>query len=157
MMPRHQPAAERRREALDERHNVAVAVDRREVDRLAAAGGLAGKGRRLHRARCLLHVYQPGSSGCVGFVNHCGDRHVHECRIGHVALHVGVGELLGLDHHVQRLRAMETETRERKALHQVEHHQGGDALRVGRNLVDRPAAIARRDWIDPRRRILRKV
>src|SRR6266446_4392890 len=46
---------------------------------------------------------------------------------------------------------------ERKAADDVEHHQGGDALLVGRHLVDGPAAVVSRNRIDPLGREFRKV
>ncbi len=45
----------------------------------------------------------------------------------------------------------------RKLLHHIEHHQRRDALRVRRQLVDGPPAIARRDRRHPFRRELVQV
>ena len=78
-------------------------------------------------------------------------------RIGDVAQHVGVGELLRFDHHVHRLRARQAVLAERVLLHHVEHHQRRDALRVRRQLVHRPSAVRRRDRIDPLGLILLQV
>ena len=44
---------------------------------------------------------------------------------------------------------MEAPLGQRKALQDVQHLQGGDALRVGRNLADRPAAVVGLDRLHP--------
>ena len=48
-----------------------------------------------------------------------------------------------------RARAVQAVLRQRVLLHQVEHHQRRDALRVRRQLVHGPAAVRRRNRIDP--------
>ena len=78
-----------------------------------------------------------------------GDRRRREAGIADPPQHVGVGELLGLDHRVQGVHAVEPVARQRRRLHEIEHHQRRDALRVGRQLVDRPPAIGRGDRLDP--------
>ena len=50
---------------------------------------------------------------------------------------------------MQRLDRIVSPLVERRGAHDVEHHQRRDALLVGRQLVDRPAAVVRRDRIDP--------
>ncbi len=64
---------------------------------------------------------------------------------------VGIGQFFRFDHGVQRagLRGTAEVFAERKRLHDVEHFERGDALAVGRHLVDRPAAIGGGDGIDP--------
>ena len=46
---------------------------------------------------------------------------------------------------------------ERKRLHDVEHFERGQALAVGRQFVDRPAAIGGGDGIDPFAGVLGKI
>ena len=72
-----------------------------------------------------------------------------EARIADVLVHVGVGELLGLDHHVQRIDGVVAVLRHGKVLHDVEHGERGDALAIGRQLVDGPAAVGGGDGLDP--------
>ena len=67
----------------------------------------------------------------------------------HTHCHVGVCELLGFDERVQRLSRVVTVPADRRALHQIEHHQRRDALSVRRQLVDRPSAIRRRERRHP--------
>ena len=81
-------------------------------------------------------IDQLGPIDGAGLVEHRRGRDHREARVADVAEHVGVGELLGLDHHVQRVRAVEAVLAEREALHQVQHHQGGHALGVRADLVD---------------------
>ena len=50
---------------------------------------------------------------------------------------------------MQRLRRVVTPLSERKALHDVEHLDCGNAMTVRRQLIDRPAAILGRHGIDP--------
>ena len=72
-----------------------------------------------------------------------------EARVADVLVHVGIGELLGLDHHVQRVGGVVAVLRHGKVLHDVEHGERGDALAVGRQLVDSPAAVGGGDGLDP--------
>ncbi len=72
-----------------------------------------------------------------------------EARITDVLIHVGVGKLLGLDHHLQRIDGIVAVLSHGKVLHDVEHGESGDALAVGRKLVDGPAAVGGGDGLDP--------
>ena len=130
----NQPGPEAVVIALDERHHVAVAIDDRQVDRVVP-----------------LHVGRP-DRGCDGSTWHCARpesisaarvtarllvehrRHGHlaETLVADVPEQVGIGELLGFDHRVQRARRVEAEVAHRERLHEVEHHERGDALAVGR-------------------------
>ena len=148
---RHEAAAEPLVDALNQRDDVAVLVDRREVDGVAAGGvrqavehrwlDVRGGPRRIDQsgARCLA----------CALSSIAGTGVVAEPWIADVPQHVGVGQLLRFDHHVQRLGAVESVLAQRKLLHQVEHQQRGDALRVRRQLVDRPASIGRGDRVRP--------
>ena len=64
-------------------------------------------------------------------------------------MHVGVGQLLGFDHHVHCVDGVVAVLGERKVFHDVEHGERGDALAVGRQLVNGPAAIGGRHGLDP--------
>ena len=137
-------------DALDQRDDVAVAVDDGEVDRVVARRiGQAVKGGRAHVVRRTAGTNLRCAPLRMWLVEHRRDRRLREARVADVAQHVRVGELLRLDHHVQRAGAVEAVLAQRKLLHQVEHHQRRDPLRVRRQLVDRPAAIGRRDRLDP--------
>ena len=80
-----------------------------------------------------------------------------ELWIADVPDQVGVGELLCLDHHVESLRAVESPILQRVLLHDVQHHQRGNAIAVRRQLADSPAAVCRADWRYPFRLKLRQV
>ncbi len=156
---RHQARAEAAVVALNERDDVAVLVDHGHVDRVVAlrvghavepggldrAGGLRGVDQL--RARCAARGLLRSASTGIS----------RESRIADVPQHVGVGQLLRLDHHVQRVGAVEAVLAERILLHQVQHHQRGDALRVRANLVDVPAAIGRLDRRHPFRLELAEI
>ena len=83
--------------------------------------------------------------------------HGAEPRVSDVPEHVGIRELLRLDHHVQRLRAVESILRHREPLHDAEHHERCDALCVGWQLADRPAAVGRLNGRDPFRLELEQI
>ena len=85
------------------------------------------------------------------------DRQLREAGIPDVAEQVRVRQLLGLDHHVQRPRAVEAVLAERETFHQVEHHQHRDALPLRRNLAHRPPAVGRLDWVHPLRLEIRQI
>ena len=93
----------------------------------------------------FVGVDQLRSRRCPRLAQQFFDRHLAEPRIADVAQHVGVGQLLRFDHDVQRVGTVEAVLPQRRRLHQVQHHQRGNALRVRSNLVDVPAAIRRLD------------
>ena len=82
-------------------------------------------------------------------VEHGRHGHLAKTLIADVPDQVGIGELLGLDHRVQRAGRVEAEVAHRERLHQVEHDERGDALPVRRDLADLPAPIRRRDGLHP--------
>ena len=50
---------------------------------------------------------------------------------------------------MQRAQGVRAELRQRKSFHDVQHFERRNALAVRRKLIDRPAAIGRRNGIDP--------
>ena len=89
----------------------------------------------------FVHVDELGAFFGEVLRDHLLDGNRGEARIADVVIHVGVGELLGFDHHVQRIDGVMPVLRHGKVLHDVEHGERGDALAVGRQLVDGPAAV----------------
>ena len=155
---RHQPRAEAAVVALDERHDVAVLVDDGHVDGVVALGvGDPGQPIGQHLARRFVGHDQLGTIDGACLVEHRRGRDHREARVADVPQHVGVGQLLGLDHHVQGVRAVEAVLAEREALHQVQHHQRGDALGVRADLVDVPAAVVGLHRRDPLGLVLGQV
>ena len=104
------PLPKRRIEALDQRDDVAVLVDHGQVDRVAARG--VGQRRRTSTGS-TLHAAFAGSISFARAASRASLLSIGstgtfvELRVGDVAQHVGVGELLRFDHHVQRLGAVE--------------------------------------------------
>ena len=76
-----------------------------------------------------------------------------------VTREVRVGQFLGLDHGVERLRRAEAEVffPHREILQNVQHLQRGNSLPVRRQLVHGPVVVGRRDGLDPLGRIFGKV
>jgi hypothetical protein len=74
-----------------------------------------------------------------------------------VTQHVRVGQLLRLDHDVQRLRALKAIVGKRVALHDVEHHQRGNPLGIRRQLVDGPSTVGRGNGINPFRFVFLEI
>ena len=143
-------AAESVVRALDERDDVAVPVDGGKIDRIAAVRGRdAFERRRLDGGGGVRRIDHRRPRSRVLLVDQRRERCRREARIGRVAEHIGIGELLRFDHHVQRSRAVEPIFTQRKLLHDVEHQQRGKALRVRRQLEYLPAVVRRRDRGDP--------
>ena len=90
-----------------------------------------------------------GALGGELFGDELLDRDGSEARIADVLIHVGVGELLGLDHDVERIDGVVAVLGHGKVLHDIEHGERGDALAVGRQFVDGPAAVGGGDGLDP--------
>ena len=147
---RHEPRAEAGVVTLDQRHDVAVTIDHREIDRLVAGGvGDACELRRLHVAVRLRHVHLPCATLGLSLVQQLRHRHAPKPRIADEAQQVRVCQLLRFDHRVHRTRRRPAELGERKALHDVQHLERSDALAVGRNLVHSPPAIGGADRLHP--------
>ena len=151
---RHQARSETGEVALDERHHVAGAIDDAQVRGVAAVRG--------QRARCDFRVGArrvdlARAFGRIPLRQQCPGRHVVEGRIADVPRHVGIGQLLRFDERMKRLGGVVPVRAHRRVLDQVEHHQGGDALSVWRQLVHGPPAIRRRERCDPFRVVRREV
>ena len=86
-------------------------------------------------------IDERGAFGRVALGEKLGDGNFAEARIAVVGLDVGVGELHGLDAGVEFGGAVRASGGGRELLHDVEHFEGGDAVAVGRQLVDGPIAI----------------
>ncbi len=98
---RNQSGTEAHVVALNQRDDVAVSVDHGHVDRVVSlAVGHARQARGLHRG-LRAFADQPGALGGILFAQHLLDRHLRHAHIARIAQHVCIGELLGLDHHVQ--------------------------------------------------------
>jgi hypothetical protein len=87
--------------------------------------------------------------GCVVLGEELVNWNFAEARIAHVVLDVGVGELHGFDAGVEFGGAVRAGGCGRKLLHDVEHFKRGDAVAVGRQLVDGPIAIGGGDGLNP--------
>ncbi len=132
---------------LNEGNHVAVFIDGGEVGRVTAGGkgGLAG----IDVAIRFLGVDKFGALRGVGFVEQAGDGNFGEARIADVAAKVSVGEFFRFDGDVVGIggaRAGISFRRsgvlaEREIFHDVEHFESGDALAIGGNFGDGPAAV----------------
>jgi hypothetical protein len=128
--------------ALNERDDVAGGIDDGEIDRVAAL--LVGDRRELgwwFTARGPGRVDQARARRRVRRIEHLSDGDIRQARVAHIAQDIGVGELLGLHHHVQRLRGVKSVASQEQARHDLQHHQGADPLAVGRLFVHGPAAM----------------
>ena len=133
--------------ALDEAHHHAALVSRCEVDRAAAPVRIAGLARfeRLRATR----VDQAGTRRQVGLVEQVLHAHEHPRGVGDLSIDVGEGQLHRLDLQMLGCRAVDLETGQVEVLEDAQRHQGGDALPVRRDLVQRVAAVTARDRRDP--------
>ena len=130
--------------ALDQADGVAVLVDHRHVDRVrrlrvAGRGPVVGMGG----------VDQLAPARGVRLRDQLGDGDPGEIGVGVVFGPVLVGELLGLDHQVERLGRLRPHRLEVVRLQEVEDLQDRDPLAVGRQFPDVVAPIIRRDGLDP--------
>ena len=144
--------AERVEDAVDERHGVAVLVDDREIGRVAAHLDVA-VGRRIDR---LVGIDQRAALRRVVLRQQLLDRHLGERRIGDVAVAIRERNLRRLDQRVVVARRIVPHRRQVDAFEDVEQHQRGQPLVVRRKLVERVAAVGRRDRLDPRRTCARR-
>ena len=94
--------------ALDQRNDIAVLIDRRHVDRLAAvrvrAPAVISEGSTLHDAFSIL--ISPARVLARSFESICATGTGAEARVADIARHIGIGQLLRLDHDVQRRRGV---------------------------------------------------
>jgi len=79
----------------------------------------------------VLWIDELGALGGAILVEHRRDGNRGKTRVADVGEHVGVSEFLRLDHGVQRVGRMQAPFAEREALHEIEHHQRGDACVFG--------------------------
>ena len=120
---------------------------------LGGVRGLRGRRARRHRLRRVRHVEQLGALGGVLFrdepLDELGAR-TSKVGVGVKLGAVGEGELLGLDVGVQIVCRVEPHRSQVVQLEDIEHLEGGDALRIGWQLVHAvPPAIRRRDGGHP--------
>ena len=134
--------AEARKERIDQRHRHAVAVDHREVDGVAA-----GRGRR-RQLDAAGRIDPGGELGGECLVDQRRHRHAHESRIGKVRVAHRIGEARGFEREVEAVGAERIERGEVEAFEDVEQHQRGQALAVGRQFEDIETAIVAGDRLD---------
>ena len=131
---------------LDERHHVALGVCGAQIDGVAILErGVAG----VIGAGGAGGVDKPAPLGGVGLREQALQRNLGERRVGVELRAVLEGELLGLDQQVQGVGGAVAHLREVEAFEDVEHLERGDALRVGRQLIDVVAAVIDGDGFDP--------
>jgi hypothetical protein len=97
----------------------------------------------------LLQVDQLRAAGEVRVIEHLIDADFHRRRLGHEAVNVGECQLHGLDLQVLRVDAVHGQARHIEMAQDAQRDQRGDALPVGRDLVQRVAAVVLRDGLDP--------
>ena len=127
-------------ERVDERDRRAVAVDHREIDRVAA-------GRRRARQRHALCSVDAARRAFLAnaLSSSIGDRHAHVRRLGDVGVAHRKAQARGLQHQMEAVGAERIERGEIEILQDVEHHQRGEPLPVRRNFDQVEAAIVGRD------------
>ena len=104
-----------------------------------------------------MHVDEFRALGSELFGDELLHRDGSEARIADVLVHVGVGKFLGLDHDMESIDGVVAILCHGKVLHDIEHRQRGDALAIGGQLIDSPAAVSGRDGLDPLRLEVTKV
>jgi len=130
---------------LNDGNHHAVLVGGAEVRGIAVAWSLAWI-NRLHDAveadelRALLRVV---------FRVKPVDGNFCKVRIGVEAGAIFIGQPLGFDLHVQRLRGLEAELAQIELLDNVEHLQGCEALRIGAHGIDIHAAVVADERLVP--------
>ena len=129
--------------ALDEADHHAVLVGGGEIDR-AALDRVAGA--EVLRA---FHVDQLGPAGQIAVVQHLLGRHAHAGRLGHIFVDIGKSQLDRFDLQVLRIGAVHRQLGDVEVLQDAQRDQRRDALAVGRDLMQRVAAIVLADRLDP--------
>ena len=129
--------------ALDEADHHAAGVGRGQIDG-AALRQVAGA--EVLRA---THIDQPCAAGQVVLVQHLRRRQSHAARLGHVSVDVGKGQLHGLDLQVLRCHAVHRQRSQVEVLQDAQRDLRGDALPVGRNLVQRVPPVVLRGRAHP--------
>ena len=150
----HDTRSEAQVHALDQRHDIAVAIDHRKINGVARRyRGLARRGRAVG----LAAIDQRGALARVALRDQPGRGRLREARVGHIAAQILVGQLLRFDLEVQVFQAGWRVVEQGKRLEDVEHLQRRDALAVGRQLIHLPSAIFGGDRLDPFGLELRQV
>ncbi len=90
-----------------------------------------------------------GARAEIGGIEQLFGRHPHVIAVGDVVVEVGERELHGLQHDVQRLRAVDGMRADAERLQHAEAGERGDALAVRRQLVHDGAGERRGDGVDP--------
>ena len=129
--------------ALDKADHHAAFIGRSQVHRAALNRVASAKILRL------VQVYQPGALGQILRIEQLLGLHLHAARVGDVAVDVGKSQLHGLDLHVLRVNAVACQARHVKVPQNAQGDQRGDALAVGRNLMQRVAPVVLRQRLDP--------
>lgn len=94
-------------------------------------------------------VDQPGPAVQVRVIEHLLRRDFHAARIGDIAVQVGERQLHGLDLQMLRLHRIDRHVGQVEALADAQRDQRGDALPVGRDLVQLVAAVGAGNRLDP--------
>src|SRR4051794_14824786 len=72
-----------------------------------------------------------------------------EFRIADEPQQIGIGQLFGFDHDVERIGGRRAILRQGKAFHDVQHLEGAKTLAVWRKFVNGPITVRRGNRIDP--------
>ena len=139
----HDAGAEAGVVGLDVRHHHARLIGCRQVDR-AACGRMAE--RRVLR---LFHIDQLRTFFQVRLVEHFGGRDAHGCRIGNIFIDIGEGEFHRFDLQVHAVRGIHRQLGDIEVLENAQRDQRRDALAVGRNFMQRVAAVIDADRFHP--------
>ncbi|MPM28463.1 hypothetical protein SDC9_74989 [bioreactor metagenome] len=133
---------------LDERDHHAAFIRRRQIHRAAALG------RAIGRVARVLHVDELGTLAQVVAVQQLFLRlDAHVIHVGVVLVQIGQRQLHRLDLQMHRVGAVERLAPDVQLVQHAQRHQRGDALAVGRNLVDHRIA----EWLRHRAHPVRLV
>ena len=105
----------------------------------------------------FLHVNEFGAALQIGRVEHLRRRDFHVARIGHIAVHIGKGQLHGFDLQMLRFNTVHFQAGQIKVFQNAQSDQSCNALTIGWNFVERVAMVILRNGLDPFRAVLRQV
>ncbi|KAG0930875.1 hypothetical protein G6F31_016920 [Rhizopus arrhizus] len=128
---------------LDEGHHGAVGIRGGQVDR-AAGGGRTGGG---HAG--AVHRDQARALGQIGAVKECAGIGTHVARVCHMVVQVRECQLHRFDADVVVVGAVAAHAFQIELFKHAECHQRGNALAVGRDLMQLDVAERLRDGGDP--------
>ena len=120
---------------LDEGHHHAARIRSGEIDRAALrrrAVAVVLRTLEVDELRARLEIFA---------IEEPLGAHVHVLEVADIAPGIGEGELYRFDLQVDAVRPVDAVRAQLEALEDAERHQGDDALAVGRDLVQRVAAI----------------